>query len=1130
MKHRGKLIAAAGLAAVALFACAIGIGVPYYMKNSYRAPAPVLAEGQFAPFPELGEVDFAVPTDGSMEEARDRIREARANGNDKHFTVLIEDGEYSITNIAFDERDHDTTYRSRDGGAVLNGSTALDPENFIAWDKNENIKVIDLTKLGLSEKEWGKLYAYGAHIMAARYDDGIGPLPCELYFNGKRCTIARYPNGDEWLKTGRVIDEGDRSGDNNPRGGTFALDEKTAERVANWADTRDIWVYGFFKYDWAETPTRVKAIDHSAGTLTTEHGSSGGFDQGKPYYFYNVLEELDEPGEWYLDREAGLLYLWPPEGDFDDSRIGLTLNTEHLITGCNLKNFSLVGLTLQGTRGDAMVLSGENITVDHCVIQNIAGSALTMDGTGNTASNNTVRHVGSKGISISGGDLQALTPGRSRAVNNLVHDWAEVITTYQGGVNVYGVGNTISHNEIFNAPHTAIFFGGRNFGAINLFEGDEIVTHPHFSVLLGGNNNVIEHNLIHDVCLLTDDAGAIYSGRSLWDAQGTAIRNNVLYNLGGGGHTPDGIYLDDGLSGITVENNLLVNVPGLAIHLSGRDLEVHGNVVVNAGRPVSYDERMRGGALDENHWFHGHSREGGPLWTELFASPWQTDLWKAAYPKLAAYTSDFNDTDNPSFAANCADSSVTGNRFIGPNKPNYAESVLRFSEIGPNAVLGAWKGRKYWGLPGYEDILTGQAGRKIERGVFMSDIVLPTEEQQAWADLEIGVLIHMDMPTFVPEYEFRKQRGYTPPAEVFAPMQLDTDQWVQAAKAAGAKYAVLVAKHCSGFCLWPTDEHEYSIKNSPWKDGAGDIVGDFFASCEKYGLRPGLYYSASCNAYCNVDNPGTVLSGDRAEQEQYNAMVLAQLTELWTRYGNVFEIWFDGGCLPPEQGGPDIAALLYRLQPDAVVFGGPVGAKSLLRWVGNEKGIAPEDCWATGDPYGQTWSPAESDLPNRYAKQAFQGGWFWRAGEEHAIVPAEDLFDVYLQSVGRNTNMLIGMVIDDRGLFPEADAAVFAQFGELVQQAFGAPVASLSQDELRALPDKYHYRLPLPEGAAPKYLVLMEDISQGERVLGFTVNGTATGKCIGHKRIIELPPDVREVALVITQAKDEPVLRSVAVF
>jgi len=400
------------------------------------------------------------------------------------------------------------------------------------------------------------------------------------------------------------------------------------------------------------------------------------------------------------------------------------------------------------------------------------------------------------------------------------------------------------------------------------------------------------------------------------------------------------------------------------------------------------------------------------------------------------------------------------------------------------------------------------------------NMALPTKEQQLWADLEIGVIIHLDMVTFEPKYKFRRQWGYVPPAEKFTPMGLDTDQWIRCAASAGAKYAVLVAKHCSGFSLWPTDVHDYSVKRSPWKDGRGDVVGNFFASCEKYGVKPGLYYSASCNAYCNIDNPGKVRNGGREAQEQYNELVLAQLTELWTRYGPVFEVWFDGGCMPVEQGGPDIAALLRELQPDAVVFQGPPGVKSLLRWVGNEKGIAPEDCPAVEDG---VWAPAESDFPNR-KNCSFQGGWFWHAGEECAVLSADTLFEKYLTSAGRNTNMLIGMVIDDRGLFPETDAAAFSAFGVKLERAFGTPMACLEQ--VRG----HRHHLVLPEGAQATYLVMMEDISQGERVQGFTVNGKINGKCIGHKRIIALPPNMKEIALEITQARDEPVLRKIAVY
>jgi len=710
MKQFCSLLLSAWMAVAGFFTCLFDITASWVMSLYWKAPAPWMAEGEFAPFPPLGEVDFTVPDDGTVEEVRDRIRAARAGGNDKHFTVLIEDGEYSVKHVAFDARDHDTTYRSREGGVALNGGMRLAPEDFVpvnaqaaarlSKEARKHVVQIDLAALGLTAGDWGGMYSYGGFTTASKYDGGVGPLPCELFFNGRRMTTARYPNGNEWLKIGKVIDNGDSRETygngtvvipgwdslRNPRGATFAMDQATAKRAAGWAPSGDIWIFGFFKWDWADMSTRVKAFDSAAGTLATEYASTYGYAEGGSYHFYNVFEELDSPGEWYLDRETGLLYLWPPEGDFDSARIDLSLSTETLISGSGVNNLSFIGLTLQGTRGDAIVLTGDNLLIDHCLVQNIAGSAIYVKGYHNTVSDNEICRTGAKGITIDGGDAATLTPGDSKAVNNLVHDWSEVVKTYQGGVHLYGTGNLAAHNEFYNSPHTAIFFGG--------------------------NNHVIEYNHIHDVCLETSDAGAIYDGRSWCSAWGTAIRNNVIYNLGSGGHTPDGIYLDDGLSGVTVEDNLLVNVPGWALHFSGRDLEAHGNFAVNAGKPVSYDDRTRVSALGESAWYH-HAVENGPQWQELWNSPWQTAIWKAAFPKLAAYTSDFDDIDNPSFAANPAGSSVTGNVFVG-NKPSYADSVQRFSTVGPNTQYGLWGGRKYWALPGYEDILAGQAGRRAD--------------------------------------------------------------------------------------------------------------------------------------------------------------------------------------------------------------------------------------------------------------------------------------------------------------------------------------------------------------------------------------------------------------------------------
>ena len=418
--------------------------------------------------------------------------------------------------------------------------------------------------------------------------------------------------------------------------------------------------------------------------------------------------------------------------------------------------------------------------------------------------------------------------------------------------------------------------------------------------------------------------------------------------------------------------------------------------------------------------------------------------------------------------------------------------------------------------------------------------VFPSPQQVAWADCEIGVIIHQDLTTYLPDrYDIFAHFGDPPPVEVFAPTALDTDQWLAVAKSAGAKYAVLVAKHCTGFSLWPTDAHDYSVKNAPCSE---DVVGAFIRSCQKYGLRPGIYCSLSYNLLYNVEH-GAVRDGDPEKQKQYNEMCLRQLTELWTRYGRLFEIWFDGGVLPVEQGGPDVVGLLHRLQPDAVVFQGPPGTRSLLRWCGNERGIAAEDCTSLfrlqgrreegitetgdfGDPEGDTSAPAESDTPNRDNARAYSTGWFWQPGEDDTVKPAEQLIDIYLSSVGRNSNLLLGMVIDNRGLCPDADTREFARFGAMVQATFGQPLAEAHP----ASP----FTVEAPAGTAPGYAAIAEDIRQGERIRQYVLHGlddagqeiyTHAGRIIGHKRLLPLPDGVRRVTLEITQCHGEPQLR-----
>lgn len=424
------------------------------------------------------------------------------------------------------------------------------------------------------------------------------------------------------------------------------------------------------------------------------------------------------------------------------------------------------------------------------------------------------------------------------------------------------------------------------------------------------------------------------------------------------------------------------------------------------------------------------------------------------------------------------------------------------------------------------------------------NLVLPSDAHQQWADAEIGAIFHFDVTNYVPEYNWRNW-GTHPPASVFNPGKVNTDQWIQAAKAGGAKYAVLVAKHCAGFSLWPTKAHEYSVKNSPWKGGKGDLVADFIASCNKYGLRPGIYASAAANGYFWVDNPGKVQPGGPVDQKTYNGIVEQQLTELWSNYGKLFEIWFDGGVQSVKEGGPDVAGLLKKLQPDAVVFQGPSTCKNLIRWIGNEHGTAPYPNWSTtkadinpngtlrqedlaGSPDGTLWCPGETDFPLR---SGWQGGWFWKK-DGQGLLTTPQLLENYVTSVGRNSNMLIGVVVDTSGLVPAADVKLLKDFGEVVQQRFSTPVAATAGSG---------NSLEMSLGTTSKRInavLIKEDIAKGERIRKFAVEGFVKGKwtvlaqgsSVGHKYIALFDPvTAGKVRLKITSAVAAPVIKEFAV-
>ncbi len=430
------------------------------------------------------------------------------------------------------------------------------------------------------------------------------------------------------------------------------------------------------------------------------------------------------------------------------------------------------------------------------------------------------------------------------------------------------------------------------------------------------------------------------------------------------------------------------------------------------------------------------------------------------------------------------------------------------------------------------------------------EIAKPTKQQLEWHETELGVLIHYCMEMYRPDltgdwYKTAAVREALAP-ETIHPKALDPEQWVKSAAELGAKYAVLVAKHCTGFALWDTKVNDFSIAHTDWRGGGGDVCREFIEACKKYGLKPGFYYSTVCNGYYDI-NDNLPQDTRRQAYRDYVKCVEAQVEELWSRYGDLFEIWFDGGVIPPEEGGPDLVPLLKKYQPDAICFQGPRAWPHNVRWVGNEDGLAPENCWAgtnagearydgmqadeqagVGDPDGKYFWPAETDMPNR-THEAFGGGWSWQPDEERFRFTPQQLLDCYIRSVGRNSNLLLGMAISKDGVFQDEEQ--FRAFGRLIRETFGSAKKRVESPPLR----DGRCAVTLDSAQPVKYLMIREDITEGQRIRAFRVLADGTpvyeSACVGHKRIIPFQDlTAKQIVFEVTESVGAPVVRDIAVY
>lgn len=378
----------------------------------------------------------------------------------------------------------------------------------------------------------------------------------------------------------------------------------------------------------------------------------------------------------------------------------------------------------------------------------------------------------------------------------------------------------------------------------------------------------------------------------------------------------------------------------------------------------------------------------------------------------------------------------------------------------------------------------------------------PTKQQLAFLDWEFGAFFHFGLRAFYKGYRDWDTRDMD--ASVFNPEKLDCASWLRTCKAAGMTYAIMTCKHHDGFANWPTAYGDYSVKNTPWKDGKGDVVREFTDACREVGMKVGLYYSPAQRDQSAFD------------KMDYDDYFIGQITELLTGYGKIDYLWFDGcGSGNHEWDRPRIIRTIRSLQPDILIFG---MWDPNTRWVGNEAGIAPL-------PYtyivqSQRIS-VESDEHTEYEEEMFlpaecdtmmrRGTWFDCEDNEDQIRSLEELMGLYCMSVGHGVNFLLNIGPTREGLLPEKDAARLTEFGEEIRKRFGHPLPS---SEIHH--DGDAHSITFEQHALVDAVILSEDLTEGEGVKKYAVYANDIpysygevlvyeGYVIGHKAICMFP-------------------------
>lgn len=549
---------------------------------------------------------------GTLERARDGIRRLKAKGPlEGPVTVRIRGGTYERTKTfrlqAEDSGTPETpiVYRG-DGGEIarLVGGTKLESSWFtpvrdpdvlrrLEEEVRGNVREVDLRARGITD--YGELGSLTGGL--------------KLFWGGRRLPLARWPNqGYALARRGQVLgvaQDGVPRLEDEGRDGRRVGFRFEGDPPNQWHSLEGVWLRGYWHQEYFYHAWQPRAVSAERQEISFDHGVGDHLAEWRRFFAANVLEELDDPGEWYLDRGKGVLYVLPP-ADPGPGPIRVSMMQDPMIALEETAHVTIRGLVLEVTRGLAVsVGGGTHNRIAGCIIRSASQGAILAGGTENGVVGCDIHDLDAMGIRMSGGDRRTLTPAGLHALNNHIHHYALHLKSWHPGIQVQGVGQRVAHNRIHHAPQYAISYEG--------------------------NDHVFEYNEMHDLCLEMSDVGVIGCGTD-WTFRGNVIRHNFVHHIPKRPYPGTiGVYLDNCASSAEISGNVFYKVLGKAVLIGGgRDNLIENNVFIECEIPVSMDNR---GLRWETRW--GHFRPGGPMYEPLRKFRHDQPPWSTRYPRLA---------------------------------------------------------------------------------------------------------------------------------------------------------------------------------------------------------------------------------------------------------------------------------------------------------------------------------------------------------------------------------------------------------------------------------------------------------------------------------------------------------------